>query len=175
MPIKLGDFFASAPTARPINPKPVTFTCSAKGPVLPGGTANPGGRAVGATVTGALVFLGGDGAEESRIYARRALRELYVDEEKRPLETDEEDLQIETAYQEVWRFLYEWNADEKKVGERLFDTVDLLRKMVQPTEIGRLKAAYRAYVDDQHPEVVPDKPFQDATGGGAPVAAKKSR
>ena len=35
--MKLGDFFTTAPHARPVNPRPVTFTAVSRGPVLPGG------------------------------------------------------------------------------------------------------------------------------------------
>ena len=174
--ITLGDFFASAPLARPVNPRPVTFTAVAKGDVLPGGTRNPHGVPVASTITAAFVFMGGDGAEAARIDARRSLRARFVDPEtKIPLPIDEIDLGCETLYQEAWRVLYEWDASVRRTGKRLFDSVDLLRELVEVDEIRRILRKYNEYVAQEHPEVVDEETFRDAPGGGASAPGRAPR
>jgi hypothetical protein len=75
--MKLGDFFKSAPYARPVNPRPAPFTAVARGTILPGGYSNPTGQPIAATVTGAFVFITGDVVEEARVAARSYLQEKF--------------------------------------------------------------------------------------------------
>lgn len=175
MPMTLGDFFTTAPHARPVNPKPVQFTICARGRVLPGGAANPHGVPVLTTVTAAFVFLGGDGAERARIEARQSLRKRFVDDNGLALETDGIDLGIETVYHELWRVLYQWDDQNKRVGERLFESVDLLRELLEPSEANRVYRAYNTYVDEEHPEVVDAATFRGAKEGSGDVAGKSPR
>lgn len=165
MAMSLGDFFSAAPHARPVNPKPVTFTAVSRDKILPGGAVNHSQQQVAAKITAAFVFIGGDGATEARKEAQKSLRERF------PGETlDAQDVNLETVYQQMFRALHEWDGDEKKIGDRLFDNVDLMRKIVQPSEILRVNDEYFAYVDEEHPEVVDDATFPDAAKGSARVA-----
>jgi hypothetical protein len=170
----IGDFFTNSPHARPINPRPVRFTAVAKGKILPGGAPNPTGQ-TGATITAAMIFIGGSGAEAARIEARRDLRERFHDEQGLPLETDGLDLSVETLYQELWRALRQWDEGTRTAGEAMFPTVSLLRELVEPEELRRIYNQYQKYVQDEHPEVVDDKTFRGAERPGAGVAAIASR
>ena len=168
--MQLGDFFATAPYARPVNPKPVKFTAVARGKGhLPGGHPNPHGRPVAATVTGAFVFLGGDGAQECRMASKKSLRERFPD-----LMAEPDDLAVELTYQILQRVLYEWDEENRKIGERLFASVDLLREHVEVREANRVLTEYNKYVDDEHPEVLEDKPFRGPTKGSPRVVANAS-
>jgi hypothetical protein len=170
----IGDFFTNSPYARPINPRPVTFTAVAKGKILPGGAPNLTGQ-TGATITAAMVFIGGSGAEAARIDARRDLRERFRDEKGMPLDTDHLDLNVETLYQELWRALRQWDPTTNAAGEALFPTAQLLRDLVEPDEARRLYTQYQKYVQDEHPEVIDDKTFRGAEGTGPRMAAGASR
>ena len=160
MPMTLGDFFTSAPHAQPVNPKPVTFTVVSKGDILPGGQRNPHGRPVRASVTAAFTFLGGDGAGRARIEARKALYDRYKGEI-----IDDIDLGLETTYRELWQVLHQWDAAEKKVGPRLFESADLARELIEPSEARRVYQAYLAYVKDEHPVAADDATFRGAEEG----------
>jgi len=173
MSMTLGDFFASATHARPVNPRPVTFTADAKGKVLPGGTPNPTGKPVSATITAAFVFLGGDGAEEARVEARRSLRARFLDDKTElPLPIDPSDFNLELTYQILQRVICQWDPSGKTAGERLFDTVDVLRELMQPVEADRVLGLYNQYVADEHPEKVDDATFRGAQGGGQGLAPR---
>ena len=156
MPMSLGDFFASAPHAQPVNPKPVTFTVVAKGTILPGNKVNPHGRPMRAQVTAAFTFLGGDGAGRARIEARAALQKRHKD-----TLIDDNDLALEQMYHELWQVLHEWDASEQTVGKRLFESADLTRELLEPSEGLRLHRAYNAYVAEEHPEVVDNATFRE--------------
>ena len=176
MPMSLGDFFSQAPHARPVNAKPVKFTAIARGTILPGGTANPHKRPVAATVTAAFVFLGGDGASEARVDARRALRSRFVDPEtKMPERTDDDDFDVELTYQVLWRVLHEWDSDARTTGGRLFPSVANVRELLEVREANRVLREYNSYVEVEHPEVLDDETFRDAKGSGPRVAAITSR
>jgi hypothetical protein len=156
--MKLGDFFAAAPYARPVNPRPITFTGVAKGKILPNGQANPHGRPVAATITAAFMFLGGDGAGAARIEARRALNERFVDAtSKIPFEIDAADLGHETVYQELFRVLHEWDSISQKIGARMFNSVENVRELIEPTEARRISEEYTKYVKEET--------FRTAEGG----------
>ena len=159
--MKLGDFFQNAPYARPVNPKPVTFTGMVKGTVLPGGAANPHGRPIAATLKAAFVFLSGEDTIAARIAARNALREKT---EGGPV--DERDFELELVYQVLWRAMFEWEDAERTAGGRLFETADLLKSIVVPREANRLYGLYGEYVASEHPEGVDDATFRGAEGGG---------
>lgn len=175
MPITLGDFFAAAPYARPVNPRPVKLTAVCRGTVLPGGKPNPTGRPVAATLTGAFVFLGGQEVQSARVEARKALRSRFVDENKIPLDPDPDVYAIEVVYQEVWRALHEWDADTQTVGGRLFPELDTLRELVPPTEANRIHSLYFDYLREEHPSTIDDATFRGAEGAGAGVAAAAPR
>lgn len=171
--MKLGDFFTSAPHARPVNPRPVTFTAVAKGDILPGGARNPHKKAVAAAVTGAFAFLAGDGAEECRAETKRYLRER--EREKQRDAYDDADFFAELTYQVLQRVLREWDAQEQRAGGPLFETVDVLRELVVPTEADRVLKAYNQYVRDEHPEVVDDATFRGAQERGASASKTLAR
>lgn len=162
----LGDFFVSGPNCQPVNPKPVSFTCVAKGPTLPGGGKNASGRPVRARVTAAMVFLDGDQTAESRIEARRAVRARLAasaPEGSLPEALDSGDVNMELTYQMLVRFLREWDADEKKVGEPMFPNVETARELIVFGEADRVVGKYNAYVAEEHPEDAPsDKEFRSA-------------
>jgi hypothetical protein len=167
----LGDFFAAAPHARPVNPRPVTLTCDARGAVLPGGAPNPHGRPVSATVTAAFVWLGGDGAAEARISARAALRRRHPE----TLDVDDTDLYFETLYHELWRVLFQWDPAEKRVGQRMFENVEQLRELVEAREARRVRKLYDDYVGEEHPEGVDQTTFRGAQEGGAGAPPRAPR
>jgi hypothetical protein len=169
--MSLGDFFSAAPHARPVNPKPITFTAVARGKILPGGTSNQHGTPVAATIKAAFAFMGGDGWAEARVDARKALRERFVDDKtKIPVVTDDEDFNVEFTYHLLIRVIREWDESHRTVGGRLFPDVDTLRELVELREANRLYRSYSAYVDQEHPEVVDDETFRGADGGSKRVA-----
>lgn len=165
MPITIGDFFSTAPHARPVNPRPVTFTAVSRAKVLPGGTQNQSGRPVAASITAAFVFLGGEGASQSRVDARLSLRRRFVDPDtKVPIYTDDADFDIELTYQILWRVLREYDQEQRTTGGALFPTVDLARELVEVPEASRIMREYNAYVADEHPEGVDRKSFRATEG-----------
>lgn len=171
MPISLGDFFSTAPHARPVNPRPVTFTAIARGKVLPGGTQNQHGRPVAATVTAAFIFLGGDGASQARVESRQTLRRRFVDKETGiPLPTDDNDFDIELTFQIIQRVLREYDAEQRTVGGPLFPSVEVARELLEVPEASRLMRAYNAYVEDEHPEAVDRRSFRGASEAGEGLA-----
>jgi len=168
----LGDFFANAPHARPVNPRPIKFTAVAKGKILPGGAQNPHGRPVAATVTAAFVFLGGDGTQTARFDARKSLRKRFVDDEtKLPLPLESGDLETELVYQILWRVLYEWDDTSRTIGGLLFPTVDGLREVVVMKEANRLFDEDMRYVGEEHPEVIDESTFRGPQAGGQRLVA----
>lgn len=167
--MKLGNFFSAAPHARPVNPKPITFTAVSRSVILPGGTKNPNyPGSYGARVTGCFVFVGGDADEDARDDARRTLEERRSDEaartKKPPLPSDTENFNVELTYQVLWRVLHEWDPVARKVGDRLYDNVNLLRETVVLQEANRVLTAYYAYVKEEHPEDVSNETFRGAEG-----------
>lgn len=151
--MKLGDFFVSAALARPVNPKPVTFTAFVKAPTLPGGERNPH-DVIAAKITGALVFMGGDGSEQARAEARKFMSKTYRDEKTGEVYFTEDDLWTEIGSQIIWRVVKEWDPGTRKVGSRLFETMEQVREMLEPTEANKIVAAYNKYVADEHPSDV---------------------
>ncbi len=171
MPISLGDFFANAPYARPVNARPVTFTAMSRSKILPGGHPNPSGRAVAAKITAAFCFLGGEGAAQARVATRKALRERFVDKEtKFPLPTDDADFDIELTYQILQAVLREYDEASMSVGVPLFPTVEIARDLLEVQEANRIMRAYNAYVADEHPEAVDQKSFRGAAKAGEEMA-----
>jgi hypothetical protein len=164
--MKLGDFFNAGPHAHPVNPKPVKFTCVAKGATLPGGTKNVHKRPVRAGVTAAFVFLDGDQMAEARLEARRAVRARMKaggDENAVYEPLDAGDVNMELTYQMLVRAVREWDPDEKVVGDPLFPNVESARELLVWKEADRVLGKYNAYVDEEHPEDAPsDKEFRGA-------------
>ncbi len=159
--MKLADFFASAPNARPVNPKPVNFTAIARSAFVPGGGKNHG-RQTAAKVTGAFAFIG-DGAQAARFDARAALRERFKDPKTNLIPPIEDrDVDLEVLYQTFWRVVHEWDIEEKCIGPKLFETVDTVRELVELDEVNRVVGAYYAYVKEEHPEGVDQETFQVA-------------
>lgn len=178
--MQIGDFFSTAPHAQPVNPRPVTFTATARGAILPGGSRNPTPEsAVKAKVTAALVFIGGDEAGEARLAAREYVTEKCKDEDGQVVRAyDDVDLAHEVTYQLLQRILHTWDPNEQKTGGLLFDGNDgmrLLRKIVVPREARRVLDLYDTYVAEEHAEVVNDKTFRGAKGRGEKVAARAPR
>ena len=171
--MKLGDFFKAGPHARPVNPKPISFTCVSREKILPGGTANPHGRPVLAKVDGCLIFIGDDGVQQARIDARKHVADKAMEAK---VALSEDDFELELTYQLLFRVLHEWDEKERRVGERLFVDVDECRSLVEVREANRLFRAWDAYIAEEHPEGgVDDATFRGAEGGGAKVARKESR
>ena len=170
----LGDFFKAAPYARPVCPRPITFTADSSGEILPGGERNPHGTTVSAQVTAAMVFLGSSAVEDAWVDAAEYLRRRYG--EKLPLhEMDARMLELERRVQILWRTLRIWDPEAKRSGERIFEEADGLRCALQPTEVARLMEAYNTYVDDEHPEAVDQKTFRGAQGAGEAVVKAAPR
>lgn len=162
--MKLGDFFAAAPYARPVNPRTVTITAITTGRFLPDGSANNPGRTVAAQVTGALVFLTGEEYLKARQDAHRAIAAMRVAKAdappSEPTPFDDLAFDLELAYQILWRSFRDWDEATKTTGEPLFPSADALRKMVVPSEAGRAITLYNDYVKDEHPEAVDPKTFR---------------
>lgn len=173
--MKLGDFFSTAPYARPVNAKPIFFTATTRRGIMPGGKRNPtDGGTVAATVKGGFVFLGGDVSAEARLAARDHLEKIRKDAKSGEIKSfDGVDIGQDLTYQLLWRVLFEWDEEKARAGDdRLFETVQLLREMVEPQEASRILKAYDAYVSAEHPEAVDPKTFRGAASGdqGAPAA-----
>lgn len=166
--MKLGDFFSSAATCQPINPKPVSFILVAKGHVLPGGQKNNNnGGAYRAQATAALIFIGGDETKTARLETRKALRDEFKDEKGMPLPYDDGDYNLELMYQILQRALREWDPKERTVGEPLFNSASNIRELLIPREANRLMDIYNKYAAEEHPEEGPDKAnFRDNEEGG---------
>lgn len=160
--MKLGDFFKSAPFARPVNPRPVTFTATTRNTILPGGTSNPNAQQISAQCTGAYVFLGGEGTEEATVEARKYLAQKFVDEKtKLSLPVDATVFNTEFVYQMFWRVVYEWDeANQRVMADRLFPSVDNVRELVLPSEADRVVGGYFKYVKEEHPEGVDQDTFR---------------
>lgn len=151
--MKLGDFFANSPKARPVNPKRIAFTAVSKDKtVLPGGARNTSGRQVAAEVVGCLEFIGAEGAAEARRDAKKYLSELGTP-------YDESDLALETQNQILWRALREFDDVTKCAGDALFQNVGLVRTLLEHSECSRIGRAYDAYVKEEHPEVIDTATF----------------
>lgn len=173
--MQLGDFFKSAPFARPVNPKPITFTAVASGNILPGGVPNPRpGQPVAAKITAAFIFLSGEDVTAARVAARQALAERFV-KDKFPLPTDDGDYQIELQYQMLQRALREFDPKTRKIGDALFPEPQTMRELVVLQECNRLMRAYNAYVADEHPEDVDDATFREPQSRGPALAGGESR
>lgn len=175
--MKLGDFFSTAPYARPVNTKPVLLNAFSKDLILPGGKRNPTeGGVVIATLRGGFVFVGGDTAGEARHAARDYIDSIRKKSDKDGGGTknyDGLDVGHEMTYQMLFRVLHEWDDEKKRAGDDpLFPSIDLLRKHVVPKEAIRVLDLYDAYVDQEHPEVIDDATFRGAQGGGAGVDKK---
>ncbi|MEO9196320.1 MAG: hypothetical protein ABI445_21925 [Polyangia bacterium] len=172
--IKIGDFFKTSTHCNPVNAKPVTYTCIAKGETLPGGEKNPAGRVVRAKFTSAFTFVDADQTLKCRIDSRRALRErldVGLKEGQMPEPLDDGDLGLEVTYQLLAVALREYDADTKRAGDPQFPTVELVRELIIPGEANRLYAAYQRYVADEHPSEAPSEAtFSPAKGGGRAVA-----
>lgn len=164
--MRLGDFFKTAPFARPVNPHPVTFTAIIKSGILPDGESTPH-KQVAAKVTGALVFLDADELMQSRLDAKQELRRRFVDRKQMPIPYDDMDLQIEWNYQQLWRMLWEWDEKTKQTGNRLFEDVQSLREMVILREANRILDEYNSYVAKEHPD---DKDADEKQGAGVDQA-----
>lgn len=172
--MKLGDFFKSATHACPVNPKPITFTCSTNAETLPDGSKNPPGRIVRATATAAFIFLNADEVLDARAAARRALRdraEKALDEGELPDPIDPGDLDIEVIYQLLQRALREWDPEAKKVGEPFFPTVEAARELLVLREANRVYAKWNEYISEEHPEGSPSQAtFRGPKARGGRVA-----
>ena len=171
--MNLGKFFTTAPFGRPVDPRPVTFTAIAKGPVLPGGARNPNYPApMAAKVTGAFVFVGGDEIAEIRLAARDHVRKACSDADgilKRTF--TEDDVALEINYQVIARAIRQWDPKTKQLGsDPLFANLAVAREHVVAREAQRVAELYDKYVDDEHPEVVDDATFRKAAPASEGVA-----
>lgn len=171
--MNLGDFFSAAPFGRPVNAQPIKFTCVCTGPTLPGGQRNPSyPGAYAAQVEASFVFVDADGVQDARDGARCYLAERAQAAMKRgdagSAAGEEESFNLEFIYQVLQRALHEWDPKERRVGDRLFPSPNVMRSLVLPRESNRVLLAYNEYVAAEHPEVAPDdKTFRGAGGPGA--------
>src|SRR5260221_489756 len=107
--MKIGDFFKSAPNARPVNPRVFELALNSRESILPGGTVNPTGKLIQGRGKVCFVFMGGSDAQVSRIDARISLSDRFKDDKGRPRDVDGVDLNVETTWQELWRVIHEWD------------------------------------------------------------------
>lgn len=151
--MKLGDFFKNAPQMRPVNPKPVTITAVCKDlDVLPGGIPNNSRKQVATPVKCCIVFIGSSGTEEARRDARRFVAESSFDPKaKVMLGLDPDAVATELNKQILWRALREYDDQSQLAGDPQFPTIDILRTLVEHSEINRLIELYDAYVREEHP------------------------
>lgn len=163
--MKLGNFFDSAATCVPVNPKPITFRAIASGKTLPNGKTNPSGTTQAATISALLVFLSGDEIEDARVEARKALRARYAEKGEGDQPLNDDDYHLELTYHILWRAIRE-DDDKGGVGPSMFPSVDVFRRMVVLSEANRLLIAHNEYMKDEHPEVVDSATFRDAGSGG---------
>lgn len=174
--MKLGNFFAAAPYAEPVNPEPVTYTCIARGDsgILPGGARNPtGNKPMKARVTSGFIFIGGKETLQARLDARAHLDSLTTENGVRVRAYDSDDINHEYAYQILFRVLREWNLEAKDLepgAPAQFDEIDLLREIIEPEEATRVLRLYNAYKRREHPEVPPEGDFRGDGDGGSDVA-----
>ena len=163
--MKLGDFFSNPASARPVNPKPISFVVISKDKTfLPGGAQNGTKRQVRATINACLEFVGVDGETQSRVDARVRLRPVDPKAEQ----PDDTEIDIETQYQTLARAIREYDEREKTAGEPLFEGgAKQMRELVDLKECNRLVRAYAAYVAEEHPEVVDTATFRGPQTPGA--------
>jgi hypothetical protein len=171
--MELGDFFSSGPNARPVNPRPVKFTCQAKGPILPGGTKNP--AYPGAFLTeceAAFVFQAGDVTTEARLAARAALLKRCSDPATKMLTRSFDDLDLsgELTYHMVVEVLHQYDPQTQRLGPKFFPSVEVARSCLALREATRVLNDYDKYVDDEHPEVVDKATFREADAAGEGLA-----
>lgn len=173
--MRLGDFFANAPFARPVNAKPILFTANTKRPIMPGGQRNPTGHGdVSAVCRAAFIFMNGQDASDARLAARDYMEARRKGDDGTSKPYDGLDMAHETTYQHMWRVLFEWDEKEERVGAaRLFETVDLLRECVIPEEANRVMKLYDEYVKSEHPEGLDPATFLGTGGGGKGAPAPK--
>jgi hypothetical protein len=161
--LTLGDFFLRSGTTRPVSPREVKLTAVCKDPdILPGGQPNPSKKQVAAEVTACLVFLGGEGLFQARLATRK-----YLDAKK---SVAEENFEMMLHYHLVHAALKEWDPAERLSGDPMFPSVDIFIKMVELPTVERLFVEYFKYVKEEHPEVLPPKPFSGPDGGGEGLA-----
>lgn len=188
--MKLGDFFSAAPYARPVNPRPVTFTSVPKSKVMPGeNNINHTGVQVAGRVTAGMVFIGGTASLEARVAAKKALREMFVDTiqgKKVYLPIDPEEFEIQLVYELLARILHEWNPEEQTVGDRIYPNTAILREHVEVKEAQRVFDEWAKYMDDEHKIEISEESkqgeeaamepetFRGAQGPGTRVAAVAS-
>lgn len=166
--MKLGNFFESAATCNPVNPKPVTFAVIARGLVLPGGTKNVAGAPQRAQVTAALVFLSTAEVQQHRLDARRALMaRCKGDPEKKvdPVPFNDDDFDLELMLHMLAASIREWEPDLAlpgggRAGGPLFEGgPDQARELLIVRQANTLQKAYNDYVDEEHPEVADKATF----------------
>lgn len=168
--MSLGDFFSNAPNARPVNPKPISFTAIASGPVLPGGKPNPTKKQVAAKIEGAFVFVGGIGADEARTETRIHLSNTLRDPETGERLYTTDDYHIELTWQMFYRVVHEWDAEAKIAGARLFPDIQTVREMLEFSEANRVVGEYYKYVAEEHPEELSSENFPEAGRRGKRLA-----
>jgi hypothetical protein len=176
----LGDFFKSAPYARPVVPRPVKFRAICSERTLPGGGQNPAKQTI-AEITACFTFLDGELVTQLRLAARRAMAE-HVEEEARTAKRGEQealqvistdaDFGLEFMYHMMQASLCCYDEKDKTAGDRMFPSVKLLRQLVAPAEMDRVLGLYHKYVREEHPEAVNPANFRGAEGGGPGVAPR---
>jgi hypothetical protein len=162
--MEFGDFFRSAPFARPVNPKQVKFTAIAKGAILPGGSANPNrGGMVKAEIEATMVFVSGEETATARLAATRAVQERF-----KGVPWSDADFDNEFVYQVLAYSLL------KKDGARMFPDPGTLREHVGLKEAGRVYGEYLKYADEEHGGSVDDATFREPEEAGPRVAVGAS-
>jgi len=103
------------------------------------------------------------------------LREITVDDEKRPLPIGEEAIELERTWQILTRVLRFYDEQGGKIGGQVFPSVDNCRELMEPTEANRVIKEYMTYVKAEHSEVLGDETFRDAEEPVKRMVAGKSR
>ncbi len=82
---------------------------------------------------------------------RKHLQENFVDKKTGLPHFTEDDWEFEVTYQFIYRMMYQWNESERKLGGRLFESVEQVRDLIEISEANRILRAYNKYVADEHP------------------------
>jgi hypothetical protein len=141
--MKLGNFLRAAGSARPINPRPVTFHAKGRDEQM---------RLVKAKVEAVFIFVDEDQREELRVRAREVLHKKFGE---RPIPDGV--MRDEEAYQLLFDALHEAEPNKDGQHPRLADTIDELRGSLVLRECRRLNEEYEQYVAEEFPPTITDE------------------
>jgi hypothetical protein len=141
--MKLGNFLRAAGTAKPINPRPITFHAKGRDDQL---------RLVKGRVDAVFIFVDEDQREELRVCARETLQKKFGD---RPIPDGV--LRDEDAYHLLFEALRDAEPNKDGQHARLADTIDELRSSLVLRECRRLNEEYEQYVAEEFPPSIGDE------------------